>query len=307
MQIHHIKKAESFAVPELKLITNKARNQEDVARISEAIQKLSLSVQRTLILEELLHILCEQIAQIVPCDGVEYQNERINVAWLSGVTAVHHASYEITLEEVSLGTLTAYRSHPFSDFDLQVMEWLVSVSVFPIRNALLYQEALAASLKDGLTGVGNRRAFDDTLKREFQKSRRNGRPMSLIVFDIDHFKKINDTIGHSGGDIVLKQVAQTLQKNLRISDQIFRYGGEEFVILLTDTDLPTARLVAERLRQSIEALPIAINDNNRIRVTISGGVTAIHDQDTPEAIFQRADNALYQAKTGGRNQIRSSV
>ena len=162
---------------------------------------------------------------------------------------------------------------------------------------------------DSLTGIANRRRFEEALGNEFARTARSGAPLSLLMFDVDYFKRYNDTYGHVAGDACLRQVAQTLQGSLvRPADLAARYGGEEFVALLPDTDPAGARMVAERIRQAVMALAIPHAGNGAGVVTISAGVYTSSVEagmvaDSATALVQRADALLYQAKQSGRNQV----
>ena len=162
------------------------------------------------------------------------------------------------------------------------------------------------ALTDGLTGLLNRRHFDETLKREFARSRRFGNPLALIMIDIDHFKNFNDRYGHVTGDDCLRRVATTLKSLVgRAPDFVARYGGEEFVVVLPDTDLDGANIVAERLRKAIEELGIPHDRSDAsATVTISLGVAALAQESaaTPGTMIELADKALYRAKANGRNR-----
>jgi diguanylate cyclase (GGDEF)-like protein len=125
--------------------------------------------------------------------------------------------------------------------------------------------------------------------------------ISLIVLDIDFFKRVNDRFGHAAGDLVLKQVAQTIEATIRCSDALYRYGGEEFVVVLNGTGRDGARLLADRIRQNIEAL--CFTNPEGLQVTMSLGVTTLRKNDTRQTLFERADAALYQAKETGRNRV----
>jgi two-component system, cell cycle response regulator len=163
----------------------------------------------------------------------------------------------------------------------------------------------AIALSDALTELNNRRALEWELPRQIEHSFSQQIPLSLIILDIDFFKSVNDTYGHLVGDKVLQLLASRLQNQLRIQDTIFRYGGEEFVIILKNTDSQTAYHVAQRLRKIIEEQPFKIDRNLTLSVTISMGVSSIKQEDDLEGIslLNRADQNLLKAKSSGRNQV----
>ena len=147
---------------------------------------------------------------------------------------------------------------------------------------------------DPLTGISNRRAMDETLTAQFALMSRYESTFSLSIFDIDHFKRVNDEQGHLSGDRILQKVAHMLDESVRETDMVARYGGEEFVVVMPQTDLEGASIFADRIRQRIA---------EKTKVTVSGGVAMAMDGDTPDTILARADAALYSAKTGGRNCV----
>ena len=152
---------------------------------------------------------------------------------------------------------------------------------------------------DALTQVYNRRAMDAKLTELLNLAKRYNRPLSLIMFDIDRFKNINDTFGHETGDLILKELAAAAKENLRTTDFFARYGGEEFMVIAPETSLKTAKELAERLRLKIHEHDFKIG----INVTISLGVTSLTAEDSEQSIINRADSALYKAKEGGRNLV----
>ncbi|OSM01543.1 putative diguanylate cyclase [Magnetofaba australis IT-1] len=163
----------------------------------------------------------------------------------------------------------------------------------------------AESLKDPLTGAANRRAMDEHLAREFARCQRHGEALSVILFDLDHFKKVNDNYGHLVGDKVLITVAERAGKMIRQSDILARYGGEEFAIILPETDAHGAAAIAEKVRQDVAKLCFKTNAQE-LTVTSSFGVSELALLDgeiTPAALLKRADEALYRSKSGGRNQV----
>lgn len=177
----------------------------------------------------------------------------------------------------------------------------------PILQHLL-DELSKATLEDVLTKVYNRRYFERSLATELERSRRDQRPCGLVLLDIDHFKRINDTHGHDAGDAVLKAVAATITSVLRSTDTISRVGGEEFAVIVPNTFRLDADYLAERIRRSIEELAVSVGDKV-LSVTVSLGV-AINNPKVllaMEDLYKAADNALYEAKSSGRNCVKFSV
>jgi two-component system cell cycle response regulator len=165
-------------------------------------------------------------------------------------------------------------------------------------------QSVEMAITDGLTGLHNRRYMETHLKSLLEKARAAGRPLSVLVADIDFFKRVNDTFGHDAGDVVLKEFATRFRRNTRGIDLACRMGGEEFVIIMPDTELPRAFQVGERLRACVAAEPFQVNSHTQLRVTASVGIASLeHRDDTSEALFKRADQALYAAKREGRNRV----
>jgi len=179
----------------------------------------------------------------------------------------------------------------------------VYISVQDVTDFVMYEHKLIQMAKiDGLTGIYNRRYLDSRLTEEIERSRRHGNPLSILLLDIDHFKKINDTHGHLCGDYALRKISELLQELVRTSDILGRYGGEEFLCILPETPHEQAVVLAERCREQIATKPLACEDH-QARITISIGVTGQHRDDTLDSIIKRADDALYQAKREGRNRV----
>lgn len=171
-----------------------------------------------------------------------------------------------------------------------------------IKRKMMEEEIERLATIDKLTQAYNRAKFDEIIEREMERSKRHSRPLSLLMFDIDHFKDVNDTYGHVVGDYVLKTIAELVRKNMRKIDYFVRWGGEEFIIIASETGLETARKTAERLRKIIGNYSF----DKAGGVTVSFGITQLKKDDTADTFIKRADDSLYKAKANGRNRVEAS-
>lgn len=258
-------------------------------------------LQSTLDLPQIVNYFFESVKREIPLGSLSYRHDKLAADIDLGKSGAHSCHYSLVSAEDNLGELVFTRSKRFAEKELQMLEMLISWFISPLRNALKYREALQYALRDPLTGAGNRIALESTLEREMALAKRHQHPVALLVIDIDHFKNVNDTYGHSAGDCVLKDVARLMRNSCRKTDAVFRYGGEEFVVLLNQTDTEGAQIIAERLRQSVEGMTTTYQDT-AINVTISIGLASMNGQDTVNTLFERGDRALYQAKKH-RNQV----
>ena len=180
----------------------------------------------------------------------------------------------------------------------------IFIAVHDVTEIVTFEQKLMEmNLKDALTGIHNRRSLEISLKEEIERHKRYGNPLSLIMFDIDFFKKVNDTYGHQCGDFILQQISATTQKSIRSHDILARYGGEEFCCLLPETSLEAAVNLAERFRKNISQKTYRYQDTN-VEVTISLGVSTLTEETaTGEMLLKKADTGLYAAKNAGRNRV----
>lgn len=166
------------------------------------------------------------------------------------------------------------------------------------------EESVEMALTDSLTGLYNRRYMEGHLNTLVEEAVQRGKPLSMLVTDIDYFKAVNDTHGHDAGDLVLQEFSRRLRQNIRGIDLACRFGGEEFIVIMPDTDLAKAYLVAERLRQCIAGASFRVSEETQLDITASIGVACLEGiDDTPDALLKRADQALYCAKRDGRNRV----
>jgi len=292
----------TIAFPEEKMSRTRARRlrTEDLDEMTGLRLHVAQLLQSTLDLPQVINFFFESIKREISLGSLSYRHEKLAADIDLGKSGAHSCHYNLISTNDNLGELTFTRSKRFSEKELQLLETLIGWLISPLRNALKYREALQYTLRDPLTGAGNRIALESTLEREMSLAKRHQIPMALLVIDIDHFKKVNDTYGHSAGDCVLKDAVRLVRNACRKTDAVFRYGGEEFVVLLNQTDKDGAEIIAERIRQSIEDMTTTFHDI-AINVTISVGIATMEYSDTITSLFERGDRALYMAKKE-RNQ-----
>lgn len=263
---------------------------------------ISSALQTTLEFDELIQIFSNKIQSLIPHNGFIYRNDEFGLEIKNGIVTRSSCSYAMKVEEQQLGELKLMRRQKFSEQELQTLETLLCCLIYPLKNATLFHQAMNLAFTDVLTQARNRSAFNDTVRREMRLAHRNGKNLSVVFIDIDHFKSINDNYGHQCGDLALTSVAKWINDSIRSSDILFRYGGEEFVVLLSETDLKGAELLAERIRLNIEKHIFAYGMET-IRLTASLGASTLRGDDTLDAFITRADQAMYQAKQTGRNCV----
>ncbi|MEM7543241.1 MAG: GGDEF domain-containing protein [Pseudomonadota bacterium] len=271
--------------------------------VSDAVLlRIANILQTSLHLKDVVKGFSQEVAKIIPTVSLRYRHRAQRCDIQCGAAHLHKYSYDINIVGRYIGEVTFSAAQPMSVAEQEVLETLLCSLVYPLRNALQYERALRIALKDPLTGISNRASFDAHLKHHLSLSERMDAPLSLIIFDLDHFKRINDEFGHVVGDLVLTEVAQKIASCVRDSDSVFRYGGEEFVIVLPNTTAAGAELLAERIRGETETLSFD-NVPGHLQVTVSGGVAHYRFDESRDDLVARADQALYDAKEHGRNRI----
>ncbi len=270
--------------------------------LADRLLRATQSLQTTLEIPPLLELFFLQTTTNVPVDGIEYSNEPSDLEYKIGTRGRHSCTYNLRLGDIEMGSLLFRRRTKFTEDETVVLEKLLCCLLYPLRNALMYRDALALAQKDSLTGIRNRAALDESLRAEVNMAGRHKTPLSIVVFDIDHFKAINDQFGHSQGDVAIKSVVECAQHCARSTDMLFRYGGEEFVMILRNTTLNGARLLADRIRRKVEKMECEVK-RKPMSMTISAGVATLEKGESAQHLFERTDSALYAAKNGGRNRV----
>jgi diguanylate cyclase (GGDEF)-like protein len=265
--------------------------------------RLLQALQTSLELETLFNLFFDHTQSAVAFDGFTYRMDLLDINLQFGKQSVHTCNYRLITQQDYLGELTFYRSRRFPEKDLAVLESLLNVVVFPLRNALMYREAISATLTDPLTGAGNKVALQNTLQREIELAERYSQTMSVLMLDLDKFKHTNERYGNPCGDEVLKQLVTVIKEEISGSDVVFRQGGEEFIVLLTNSSLAASQHIAERLRDRMVTTKLA-HLGEEISTSISVGLSMLHPQDTVKRLLERAAYAMYSAKNDGRNRVK---
>lgn len=271
----------------------------------ELALRLAALLQATLDCETLLAQFSHEISPLVPHDGVAYRSiaHALDIRHGEGSASHHGCTYRLRVEDRDLGEIRFLRRRPFADGELRLLEQLLCGLVYPLRNALDYRQAMENARRDPLTRVYNRLGFEDLLQREIGLARRHGTPLSIAFLDIDRFKSVNDTYGHAVGDNVIRLFVECVVANIRDTDVLARYGGDEFVLLLSNTALEGAVRVAERIRRAVEQRECLLPGGGRLQLTTSIGLAALAPQDGVAQLCEKADCALQRAKHSGRNRV----
>lgn len=266
---------------------------------------LSMALQTSLVSQEILNTFANHCQALFGICGIAFTASDPGLNTRIGETAIHHCSFNLATTNENVGELCLYSRKRLSDTDLMLIEVAASCTVYPLNNALQYHNAIVKAHRDPLTSLGNRLAMNAAVRREVSRANRHDSPLSILMIDIDHFKSINDNHGHAAGDKVIASVAEVLKNTAREADNAFRYGGEEFVVLLDGTDAEGAAVAAERIRSSVAKIQ---PDNLQLHnaVTVSVGCATMHKDESVNDLTERADSAMYLAKSGGRNCVRAA-
>jgi len=216
----------------------------------------------------------------------------------------------IEIENNYWGAIKGYctdKKEAFDDYDLRLLSILASLIGLILNNAMMFKKVESLAITDGLTGLYTRTYFIERLQEEIERAKTDSTPISVAIMDIDYFKKVNDTYGHLAGDTFLKQLSNILRRRFRSVDVLSRYGGEEFAVLMYHTTITESYKILEEVRKMVEEekffMPIESYHPIQIKKTISIGVVELKEEQTPDEIIKKADDALYKAKESGRNKV----
>ena len=280
-----------------------ADDQEFAHIVSDSTKlRIANALQSSLHVRDVVRGFAREVRRLVRGVAVRYRHSVHKVAIEDGQREFNSYTYELNLVGRYLGEITFSRASTLIESELQLVEVLLCTLIYPLRNALQYERALKIALKDPLTGVNNRAMLSAQLKHHISLAQRQVTPLSVLMIDIDHFKSINDRFGHIVGDVVLTQIAGQIVRCTRTSDGVYRYGGEEFVVVLPSTNSAGAELLAERIRGEIQAMQVDSVPAN-VTITASVGVAHYLAGEAMVDLLQRADDLLLVAKREGRNRV----
>jgi diguanylate cyclase (GGDEF)-like protein len=249
----------------------------------------------------LLPVILEVISEATDALGGQIFSGADEVAWIGEVGG---SRTPLTLElDATTRLLLFPPDDGFGKETRTLAEWLASQAAVALENARLHDIVQRQAITDDLTGLVNRRRFIEALDAEIERARRFGSALTIVLADLDNFKRVNDEFGHHGGDVVLRAFADLIRTHVRDVDVSGRIGGEEFAILLPDTDAAGAARVAERMRSSLADVAIPLSDGAAIHVASSFGVAELRAGQAGEELLRAADAALYRAKDEGKNRV----
>ncbi len=253
-------------------------------------------------------MLCEAAVEATGAHGgVVRSPEGVElVRWGDPRAGLQTLELPLTASRTPFGTLVL-AAPAFGREQRETVASLVAQAVIALENARLHRQVEQQARVDGLTGLSNRRACEDALRRELHRAERFGKELTLVLADLDGFKGVNDRHGHPAGDLVLREFALRLRETVREIDVAARWGGEEFCLVLPETDAAGGAQVAERARAALESAPIVAPDGTQLRATASFGVAAFPEHASEQALIEAADGALYEAKRSGKNRVTVAV
>jgi len=249
-------------------------------------------LQTTLDLDKLLDIFAMEAARFIKFSGLYFKSKMVCKTLRGSRKAKNERQFELKLNDEFIGTISYSIDKPISMRHFKDLQRIHQIILYPLKNALQYHQAMQLAMQDSLTGLGNRRYFDEQLKRAMHNANRHHAQVGLVLGDLNKFKAINDTYGHSTGDQVLFQFANILRACIRDSDSIFRFGGDEFAIIVENASEYALDIIQNRIDSSLKSNALLA----KYQVGCSLGTTFMNRADSEHTLFERADQALYRQK-----------
>jgi len=255
-------------------------------------------LQTTLDLDQILDIFAMEAARYIKFSGLYFKSKMVSKALRGSHKAKHERQFELKLNDELIGTISYSIDTPISMRHDKNLQRIHQIILYPLKNALQYHQAMQLAMQDALTGLGNRRYFDEQLKRAMHNANRHHVQVGLVLGDLNKFKAINDTYGHSAGDQVLIQFANILRTCIRDSDSIFRFGGDEFAIIENASE-HALEIIQNRINSSLKSNDLLA----KYQLGCSLGTTFMNRDDNENTLFERADQDLYSQKINMSKQL----
>lgn len=249
-------------------------------------------LQTTLDVKELINIFSVEVAKYLDFTGIYFKHADVSATARGSRQAKAERQFELKLNGQFFGMITYAVNMPISIANYEILNELHQLLINPLNNAVKYHQAMQLAMQDGLTQLGNRRSFDEQIKRAMAQAARRQTRVGLILCDLNKFKAINDSFGHVIGDSVLVHFAQALRQSVRDTDCIFRFGGDEFAIIIGDACQQSLMVIEQRIYQAMSQDALLAKYN----VTSSLGLAFMNKADNATSFFERADTALYSQK-----------
>lgn len=263
-------------------------------------------LQTSLDLHLLLKLFLEKVSTVVRLDGIHYSNEDLGIEASIAKQATHSCGYRLITNEDKLGEVIFKRGKKFTEKELSILETLLSTLIYPLRNALRFSVAVRGAFTDPLTGAGNRRNLQATLDREIDLAKRHNQPLSVLMVEIDGFRKLHDQHGLGNAERILRELAGNLSQWSRSTDAVFRSDGDQFMLILSNTDKVGANVIARRILEGTAAMHTVASDKAATAVetlSLSQGLAVMTGTDSSSSLLERAGKALTSAKKRGGNLV----
>lgn len=253
---------------------------------------LMTKLQTTLDIDELINIFAIEATRYVDFSGLYFKSQSLNKVLSGSRKAKKESRFELKTDDDFIGTLSYGINSPISLTNYKVLEQLHQCLLYPLKNAIAYHAAMELAMQDALTGLGNRRYFDEQLKRAMHNANRHHSLVGLVLGDLNKFKVINDTFGHVTGDLVLQEFANILRLCIRDSDSLFRFGGDEFAIIVENANETALAIIESRINLALTSNVLL----RKYKLGCSIGSTFMNRADNEISLFERADETLYRNK-----------
>jgi len=255
-------------------------------------------LQTSLELEKILNMFAMEAAKFVDFSGLYFKNGQITQSIRGSRKGKSERQFELKIAGEFIGILTYTINSPISLTNYKILDELHQYLVYPLKNSIQYHQAIQLAMQDALTGLGNRRYFDEQLKRAMHHANRQRSHVGLIICDLDKFKVINDNFGHQVGDKILIHFANALRSSVRDSDSVFRFGGDEFSIIVESASEQSLLVIENRINYALSQDALLA----KYQISTSLGMTFMNRDDNEKKLFERADKLLYKNKlSSGRN------